>query len=146
MSGGLPVCRQDAPMAVYGEAGGAPASGRAGTGADRVRGHPRLRFGYRHQAGHGLARPGRPGNVRCQKPRQECRGCERFRMVSEAQEDEDLKKFYKTLWTSEAKHGNIFVELALEYFEEKTVYDRLHEMMAFEGEVIKNLPVRAALH
>ncbi|MFC4874527.1 tRNA-(ms[2]io[6]A)-hydroxylase [Negadavirga shengliensis] len=76
----------------------------------------------------------------------ECRGCERFRMVSEAQEDEDLKKFYKTLWTSEAKHGNIFVELALEYFEEKTVYDRLHEMMAFEGEVIKNLPVRAALH
>ncbi|MEX0882593.1 MAG: tRNA isopentenyl-2-thiomethyl-A-37 hydroxylase MiaE, partial [Cyclobacteriaceae bacterium] len=76
----------------------------------------------------------------------ECRGCERFRMISEAHDDEDLKKFYKTLWTSEAKHGNIFVELTLAYFEEKTVYDRLHEMMDYEGEVIQKLPIKAALH
>ncbi|WP_375582142.1 tRNA-(ms[2]io[6]A)-hydroxylase [Cyclobacterium xiamenense] len=76
----------------------------------------------------------------------ECRGCERFRMVSEAQADEELKKFYKTLWTSEAKHGNIFVALALEYFDEKTVYDRLHEMMEYEGEVIQSLPIAPALH
>lgn len=76
----------------------------------------------------------------------ECRGCERFRLVSEALSDEELKKFYKMLWTSEAKHGNIFVELALQYFDEKTVYDRLHEMMAFEGEVIKLLPIAPALH
>ncbi|MCC5936907.1 MAG: tRNA-(ms[2]io[6]A)-hydroxylase [Lunatimonas sp.] len=76
----------------------------------------------------------------------ECRGCERFKMVSEAQQDDELKRFYKMLWTSEAKHGNIFVELALAYFDEKTVYSRLHEMMEFEGEVIQNLPIRAALH
>jgi len=76
----------------------------------------------------------------------ECRGCERFKMVAEAQEEEELRKFYKTLWASEAKHGNIFVELALEYFDEKTVYTRLHEMMEFEGEVVKNLTIRAALH
>ena len=76
----------------------------------------------------------------------ECRGCERFKMVSEAHEDPALKKFYKTLWTSEAKHGNIFVELALQYFEEETVYKRLHEMMEFEGEVVKNLPIKPALH
>lgn len=76
----------------------------------------------------------------------ECRGCERFKMVAEAQDEEKLRKFYKTLWASEAKHGNIFVELALEYFDEKTVYNRLHEMMEFEGEVVKNLPIRSALH
>ncbi|WP_439482526.1 tRNA-(ms[2]io[6]A)-hydroxylase [Cyclobacterium plantarum] len=76
----------------------------------------------------------------------ECRGCERFRMISEAQEDEDLKKFYKNLWTSEAKHGNIYVELTLEYFDEKIVYDRLQEMMEFEGGVVKKLPVKPALH
>lgn len=76
----------------------------------------------------------------------ECRGCERFKMVSEAHEDPALKKFYKTLWTSEAKHGNIFVELALQYFDEETVYKRLHEMMEFEGEVVKNLPIKPALH
>lgn len=76
----------------------------------------------------------------------ECRGCERFRMISEAMEDEGLRRFYKILWTSEAKHGNIFVELALKYFDKATVYKRLHEMMAFEGEVVANLPIRPALH
>ncbi|MGB0522077.1 MAG: tRNA isopentenyl-2-thiomethyl-A-37 hydroxylase MiaE, partial [Flammeovirgaceae bacterium] len=30
----------------------------------------------------------------------ECRGCERFKMVSEALEEERLKRFYKLLWTS----------------------------------------------
>nr|MBI1228558.1 tRNA-(ms[2]io[6]A)-hydroxylase [Cytophagales bacterium] len=76
----------------------------------------------------------------------ECRGCERFKLVSEAQNDQELRRFYKTLWTSEAKHGNIFVELALHYFDDSTVYNRLHEMMEFEGEVVRNLPIRPALH
>lgn len=76
----------------------------------------------------------------------ECRGFERFKMIADNLEDEALKSFYKTLWASEAKHGNVFVKLALHYFDEKTVYKRLHEMMDFEGEVIRNLPIRAALH
>ncbi|MEX2591749.1 MAG: tRNA-(ms[2]io[6]A)-hydroxylase [Anditalea sp.] len=76
----------------------------------------------------------------------ECRGCERFKLIAEAMEEEALQKFYKALWTSEAKHGNIFVELALGYFDEKAVYNRLHEMMEFEGEVVSNLSVRPALH
>jgi tRNA 2-(methylsulfanyl)-N6-isopentenyladenosine37 hydroxylase len=76
----------------------------------------------------------------------ECRGCERFRMIAEALEEEELRNFYKMLWTSEAKHGNIFVKLALEYFDEKAVYDRLHEMMEFECEVVKGLSIRPALH
>ena len=76
----------------------------------------------------------------------ECRGCERFRMISEALEDEGLKRFYKILWTSEAKHGNIFVELALKYFDKDTVYKRLHEMMEFEGQIVAHLPIRPALH
>ena len=40
----------------------------------------------------------------------ETRGAERFRLVAEALEDAALKKFYKMLWTSEAKHGHIFVK------------------------------------
>jgi len=76
----------------------------------------------------------------------ECRGCERFRMVSETLEDESLKRFYKILWASEAKHGNIYVEMALNYFDEKTVYSRLDELMEKEAEVIKGLELRAALH
>ena len=38
----------------------------------------------------------------------ETRGAERFKMVADHLEEPELKKFYKMLWTSEAKHGHIF--------------------------------------
>jgi len=76
----------------------------------------------------------------------ETRGAERFRLVAEALEDEDLKKFYKQLWTSEAKHGHIFVKMALIYFPEVEVYDRLNWWMEREAEAINMLPIRPALH
>src|SRR6059036_1357114 len=63
----------------------------------------------------------------------ECRGAERFRLVCEAIEnDPELKKFYHDLWVSEAKHGNIFVKMALNYFPEEQVYERLKELNAAE--------------
>jgi tRNA-(ms[2]io[6]A)-hydroxylase len=76
----------------------------------------------------------------------ETRGAERFRLVSEAQTDPDMHRFYKLLWASEAKHGNIFVKMALHYFPEKQVYDRLHWWLDREAEIIRQLPIRAALH
>jgi tRNA-(ms[2]io[6]A)-hydroxylase len=76
----------------------------------------------------------------------ETRGAERFKMVSEAQEDPDLHRFYKILWASEAKHGHIFVKMALNYFPEKQVYDRLQWWVDRESEIIEALPIRAALH
>ena len=76
----------------------------------------------------------------------EVRGWERFKMISEALEDEQLKKFYKALWVSEAKHGNLFVDLALNYFEEDKVYKRLHELIAEEEKILKKLTIRATLH
>ncbi len=76
----------------------------------------------------------------------ECRGAERFKMVADNVEDPDLKSFYKKLWTSEAKHGHIFVGFALNYFDEKVVYDRLEELMTAEARVLQEIPVKAALH
>ncbi len=76
----------------------------------------------------------------------ETRGAERFRLVSEALEDEEMKRFYKMLWTSEAKHGHIFVKMALLYFDEKMVYDRLRWWVEREAEVINGLEIRAVLH
>ena len=76
----------------------------------------------------------------------ETRGAERFRMVSEAQQDAELHRFYKILWASEAKHGHIFVKMALNYFEEKAVYDRLAWWVEQEAEIINGLEIRAALH
>jgi len=76
----------------------------------------------------------------------ETRGAERFRMVSEAQKDPEMHRFYKILWASEAKHGHVFVKMALKYFDEKTVYDRLAWWVEKEGEIIDSLEIRAALH
>lgn len=76
----------------------------------------------------------------------ECRGAERFKLIADALEDEELKKFYKTLWTSEAKHGNIFVKLALKYYSSAEVNKRLQELAEREGEICSSLEIRAALH
>lgn len=76
----------------------------------------------------------------------ECRGAERFKLVADALEDIELKNFYKMLWTTEAKHGNIFVKMALKYWDEKEVYERLNYLMKKEGEICAALPLRPALH
>lgn len=76
----------------------------------------------------------------------ETRGAERFKMVADALDDPDYRRFYKMLWTSEAKHGHIFVKMALNYFEEDKVYDRLAWWIDRESEVIESLEIRAALH
>lgn len=76
----------------------------------------------------------------------ECRGAERFRLIAESLEDEELKKFYKMLWTSEAKHGNIYVEMALKYWPEDDVYNRLRELNNAEGSICKQLEWKPALH
>lgn len=76
----------------------------------------------------------------------ESRGAERFRLVEEALDDPELKRFYKMLWTSEARHGNVFVDMALQYFPENAVYERLHWFNDREGEIVLGLPIRPALH
>ncbi|MBK9107847.1 MAG: tRNA-(ms[2]io[6]A)-hydroxylase [Saprospiraceae bacterium] len=76
----------------------------------------------------------------------ETRGAERFRLVEEHLEDPELKKFYKMLWTSEAKHGHIYIKMALCYFPADKVYNKLQQWVELEAEVIKNLPIRSALH
>ena len=77
----------------------------------------------------------------------ECRGAERFRLVCAALDSEpELKEFYHDLWTSEAKHGNIFVKMAMQYFPREQVYFRLNELNSAEGKVIQGLKLRPALH
>ncbi len=76
----------------------------------------------------------------------ETRGAERFKLIADNLEDAELARFYKTLWTSEAKHGHLFVKMALHYFSEETVYGRLKEWIKIEGEIITKLELRPALH
>ena len=77
----------------------------------------------------------------------ECRGAERFRLVSEALgDDKELQQFYHDLWVSEARHGHIFVGMALEYFERDCVYGRLSELNEAEGRIVDGLELRPRLH
>ena len=76
----------------------------------------------------------------------ETRGAERFKLVADAMEEPDMQRFYKMLWISEAKHGNVYVKMALNYFTEDKVYDRLRWWIDREGEILKGLEIRAALH
>ena len=76
----------------------------------------------------------------------ETRGAERFKMVADAQTEPDMAKFYKMLWISEAKHGHIYVKMALNYFEEEKVYERLQWWVDRESEIMLNLEIRPVLH
>ena len=76
----------------------------------------------------------------------EVRGAERFKMVADNLTDPELKKFYKMLWVSEAKHGHIYIKMALQYFDEKKVYDRLEFWIEKEAQVLNALEIRPALH
>ena len=76
----------------------------------------------------------------------ENRGAERFRLVYENLKEGALKEFYHELWASEAKHGEIFVKMALNYFDEQEVYKRLNEINDYEAEVIAQMPISPALH
>ena len=76
----------------------------------------------------------------------ETRGAERFKLIWARLPEGEPKKFYHRLWACEAKHAHIFVKMALNYFDEKTVYDRLLAFAAEEARIVNNMPIRAALH
>lgn len=76
----------------------------------------------------------------------EARGTERFAMIGAAMPDETLKLFYQRLAASEARHQQVFLDLALLYVESDLVLSRLGELQIIEAEIIDSLPFRAALH
>lgn len=76
----------------------------------------------------------------------ENRGFERFKLVSENIQDEELAKFYHMIYVSEAKHGHIFVEMALSYFDREEVFNRWEELATIEAEILNGLELKSALH
>jgi tRNA 2-(methylsulfanyl)-N6-isopentenyladenosine37 hydroxylase len=77
----------------------------------------------------------------------EARGRERFGMVADAlSPDSPLKAFYENITRSEAKHQDLFLELAEKYFDKGLVDQRLDEILDFEAKIVAELPLRVALH
>lgn len=76
----------------------------------------------------------------------EARGCERFGIIAQALEPGELKNFYQAIERSEAKHCDLFTDLALVYFEKNIVEQRLDELLDEEAKIIQSLPITAMLH
>jgi tRNA-(ms[2]io[6]A)-hydroxylase len=72
----------------------------------------------------------------------EARSCERFRLLWKEIKDKELSEFYHELMISEAGHYRNFLALAKEYMDPEKVMERWREILAAEGEIVKNLDVR----
>lgn len=72
----------------------------------------------------------------------EARSCERFKLLSQHIQDEELKKFYYELMISEAGHYVTFIELARKYNDPEIVNKRWQEWLTYEAEVLQNLELR----
>ena len=76
----------------------------------------------------------------------EARSCERFRILSENMQDEELKKFYRDLMISEANHYTVFLGFAKKYAQGIDVDKRWQEWLDYEAVVISNYGKRERVH
>lgn len=72
----------------------------------------------------------------------EARSCERFRLLSEQLEDEDLKKFYYRFMVSEAGHYRLFIDLAEQYFPQEQVRSAWQQWLDIERQVLTQVHPR----
>jgi tRNA-(ms[2]io[6]A)-hydroxylase len=76
----------------------------------------------------------------------EARSCERFRLLSEKLEEEELRDFYRNLMVSEANHYTLFLNFARQYGDRKEVDIKWQELLDFEAEVMKDLSKSHSIH
>jgi tRNA-(ms[2]io[6]A)-hydroxylase len=77
----------------------------------------------------------------------EARSCERFRLLSEGLEDEQLRKFYYKFMISEAGHYRLFIDLATEYYSAEKVRIAWQHWLAIETKLLAQLaPAGSTMH
>lgn len=76
----------------------------------------------------------------------EARSCERFKVMSEHINDEQLSAFYYELMVSEATHYTMFIGLARKYAGDIDVEKRWNEFLTYEADVIKNYGKSESIH
>lgn len=72
----------------------------------------------------------------------EARSCERFRLLSENLEEEELRKFYYKFMVSEAGHYRLFIELAEQYYSVGQVRSAWQQWLKIEEKVLSLLEPR----
>lgn len=76
----------------------------------------------------------------------EARSCERFKLLSEQINDEDLKVFYRELMISEATHYTTFIGYARKYAEGEDIDKRWQEFLDFEASIMGKYSKRETIH
>jgi tRNA-(ms[2]io[6]A)-hydroxylase len=76
----------------------------------------------------------------------EARSCERFRVLSENIQDEELSIFYHDLMTSEARHYSMFIKLAKKYGKGVEVDKRWKEFLVREAEIMDKYGKEETVH
>jgi tRNA-(ms[2]io[6]A)-hydroxylase len=76
----------------------------------------------------------------------EARSCERFKVLSENINDEELSAFYHELMISEAGHYSMFIRLAKKYSGGIDVDKRWKQYLEFEAQVIQNYGKAETIH
>lgn len=76
----------------------------------------------------------------------EARSCERFKVLSENIQDEELAVFYRELMESEAAHYTTFIGYARKYGHGIDVEKRWQEWLEFEASVIQKYGKKQSVH
>jgi tRNA-(ms[2]io[6]A)-hydroxylase len=76
----------------------------------------------------------------------EMRSHERFERLAECEELADLRTLYASLGEAEARHGQLFLELAAEVADDTRVRARFTEFAAAEATLLERLPFAHRVH
>jgi tRNA-(ms[2]io[6]A)-hydroxylase len=76
----------------------------------------------------------------------EARGAERFGLVADTLPPGKLQRFYRAITQSEEGHQGLFAELAELYFDPVETRLRLNVLLQLEADIVRDLPLRPALH
>jgi tRNA-(ms[2]io[6]A)-hydroxylase len=76
----------------------------------------------------------------------EARSCERFKILSEELQDDDLKKFYRSLMESEARHYTTFLGFARKYGKGIDVDRCWIELLEFEAGLMEKYGKSETMH
>lgn len=76
----------------------------------------------------------------------EARSCERFKILSEEINDEDLRQFYRSLMESEARHYTTFIQFARKYGKGIDVDKRWQDFLEFEASLMEKYGKSETMH
>lgn len=76
----------------------------------------------------------------------EARSCERFKVLSDNIEDQELADFYRKLMVSEANHYTMFLKFARDFGDREEVDQMWDQLLTFEAEVMKDFGTKEHIH